>query len=98
MISKRSGVADVRWLEAAVSQALRLPVRNNVSRFDAHRTDKVRQFQKQEGLVEDGVAGEQTLLRLVIRSQKAVPRLNGRIPAQQTVSNSDEIENTGGDS
>ena len=98
VISKRSGVADVRWLEAAVSQALRLPVRNKVSRFDAQLTDKVRQFQKQEGLVEDGVAGEQTLLRLVIRSQKAVPRLNGRIPAQQTVSNSDEIENTGGDS
>ena len=96
IISKRSGPADVLWLETVVSQALHQPPRNKLSRFDNQLATKVRQFQKQEGLTEDGVAGEQTLLRLVVRSREAIPRLNGRIPAQQTVSSSENMAQTEG--
>lgn len=96
IISKRSGPADVLWLETVVSQALHQPPRNKLSRFDNQLVTKVRQFQKQEGLTEDGVAGEQTLLRLVVRSREAIPRLNGRIPAQQTVSSSENMVQTEG--
>lgn len=96
VISKRSGPADVLWLENLVSQALRQPARNKLYRFDAQLAAKVRQFQKQEGLTEDGVAGEQTLLRLGVRSREAVPRLNGRIPAQQMVSSTDNTEQSEG--
>ena len=96
IISKRSGPADVLWLETVVSQALHQPPRNKLSRFDNQLATKVRQFQKQEGLTEDGVAGEQTLLRLVVRSREVIPRLNGRIPAQQTVRSSENLEQTEG--
>lgn len=96
IISKRSGPTDVLWLETVVSQALHQPPRNKLSRFDNQLATKVRQFQKQEGLTEDGVAGEQTLLRLVVRSREAIPRLNGRIPAQQTVSSSENMAQTEG--
>ncbi len=96
IISKRSGPADVQWLETVVSQALHQPARNKLSRFDNQLATKVRQFQKQEGLTADGVAGEQTLLRLVVRSREAIPRLNGRIPAQQTVSSSENMTQTEG--
>jgi general secretion pathway protein A len=96
IISKRSGPADVLWLETVVSQALHQPPRNKLSRFDNQLATKVRQFQKQEGLTEDGVAGEQTLLRLVVRSREVIPRLNGRIPAQQTVSSSENMAQTEG--
>lgn len=96
LISKRSGADDIQWLETKVSQALHQPVRNKVSRFDAPLETKVRQFQKQEGLSADGVAGEQTLLRLSIRSREAVPRLNGRIPAQQATMSSDETDDSEG--
>lgn len=102
LISKRSSTADIQWLETAVSQALRQPVRNKLRRFDAQLESKVRQFQQQEGLKADGVAGEQTLLRLAIYSREAVPRLNGRIPALQTVNNSDaatdDVTDAGGTS
>lgn len=94
IISKRSGLADVLWLETVVSQALHQPPRNTLSRFDNQLAAKVRQFQKQEGLTADGVAGEQTLLRLVVRSRESVPRLNGRIPAQQTTSSSEDMAQT----
>ncbi len=94
VISKRSGPADVLWLETVVSQALHQPPRNKLSRFDAQLATKVRQFQKQEGLTADGVAGEQTLLRMVVRSRESVPRLNGRIPAQQTVNNASDSAET----
>ena len=96
IISKRSGPADVLWLETVVSQALHQPPRNKLSRFDNQLATKVRQFQKQEGLTEDGVAGEQTLLRLVVRSREVIPRLNGRIPAQQTASSSENMAQTEG--
>lgn len=96
IISKRSGPADALWLETVVSQALHQPPRNKLSRFDNQLATKVRQFQKQEGLTADGVAGEQTLLRLVVRSREAIPRLNGRIPAQQTVSSSENMAQTEG--
>lgn len=79
-----------------MSQALHQPVRNKLRRFDSQLESKVRQFQQQEGLKADGVAGEQTLLRLAIYSREDVPRLNGRIPAQQTVNNGDETTDTGG--
>jgi general secretion pathway protein A len=92
MISKRSGPADIQWLETVVSQAIHQPARNKIARFDAQLVTKLRQFQKQEGLTADGVAGEQTLLRLVVRSREAVPRLNGRIPAQQRTNNGDQSE------
>ena len=96
LISKRSNTSDIQWLETAVSQALHQPVRNKLRRFDSQLESKVRQFQQQEGLKADGVAGEQTLLRLAIYSREDVPRLNGRIPAQQTVNNGDETTDTGG--
>jgi general secretion pathway protein A len=92
LISKRSGPADVLWLESVVSQALQQPARKKISRFDATLAGKIRQFQTNEGLTADGVAGEQTLLRLVIRSHEPVPRLNGRIPAQQIVTSPDDAE------
>lgn len=96
LISKRSGMGDIQWLETVVSQALHQPVRLKVKRFDAQLESKVRQFQQEEGLQADGVAGEQTLLRLVMHSKEAVPRLTGRIPAQQTVNSDDAANDTGG--
>jgi len=94
-IAKRSGAGDVQWLEKRVSQALNQPVRNKVTRFDATLEAKVRDFQKQVGLQTDGVAGEQTLLRLSVRTKEAVPLLNGRIPSAHIVNNSDENDNSG---
>lgn len=97
-IAKRSGAGDVQWLEKRVSQVLNQPVRNKVTHFDATLEAKVRDFQKQAGLQTDGVAGEQTLLRLSVRTKEAVPLLNGRIPSARIVNNSDENDNSGDDS
>lgn len=97
-IAKRSGAGDVQWLEKKVSQVLHQPARNKVARFDTTLEAKVRDFQKQVGLQADGVAGEQTLLRLSVRSQDAIPRLNGRIPSAHIVKNSDENNTSGDDS
>lgn len=68
----------VRWLRRRLATAAGRPVPEAPSeRFDADLGDQVRAFQKEHGLVVDGMAGEQTLLLLNnLAPPPAVPRLS----------------------
>ncbi|MNH42273.1 putative peptidoglycan binding domain protein [compost metagenome] len=46
-----------------------------VSRFDATLKNKLQQFQREQGLTPDGIAGSNTLLRLNAVAGEPMPRL-----------------------
>ncbi|VTQ53120.1 Putative general secretion pathway protein A [Campylobacter jejuni] len=82
LISRRSDTADVQWADKALSEALGVAVNDNSRRLKTRIEEKIKLFQQKTGLRADGMAGEQTLMRLSHLTANAIPRLNGTIPAQ----------------
>ena len=74
LIASNAGAAQVQWLDNALSRAMQQPDRK-VSRFDATLKNKLQQFQREQGLTPDGIAGSNTLLRLNVASGEPMPRL-----------------------
>ena len=60
LIASNAGAAQVQWLDNALSRAMQQPDRK-VSRFDATLKNKLQQFQREQGLTPDGIAGSNTL-------------------------------------
>lgn len=65
LIAMNSHGDIVRWLRQLLAQVPGLQVENPVSlEFDDALQEQVRQFQRQQGLIADGIAGPETLIRL----------------------------------
>ncbi|MNJ74666.1 putative general secretion pathway protein A [compost metagenome] len=64
----------MQWLDSALNRAMQQPDRK-VSRFDAELKNKLQQFQREQGLTPDGIAGSNTLLRLNVMAGEPMPRL-----------------------
>ncbi|PJG58079.1 AAA family ATPase [Aeromonas cavernicola] len=74
LISSNASLAQLQWLDNALSRALQQPDRK-IRRFDEILKNKLQQFQREQGLTPDGIAGSQTLLRLNALSGEPMPRL-----------------------
>ncbi|TNI70418.1 AAA family ATPase [Aeromonas media] len=74
LIGSNAGATQVQWLDNALSRAMQQPDRK-VSRFDATLKNKLQQFQREQGLTPDGIAGSNTLLRLNVVAGEPMPRL-----------------------
>ncbi|MGL5539998.1 MAG: peptidoglycan-binding domain-containing protein, partial [Aeromonas veronii] len=74
LIASNAGQTQIQWLDNALSRALQQPERK-VRRFDDELKHKLRQFQQDQGLTPDGIAGSNTLLRLNALSGEPMPRL-----------------------
>ncbi|MBP4040032.1 AAA family ATPase [Aeromonas sp. SrichE-2G] len=74
LIGNNAGATQVQWLDNALNRAMQQPDRK-VSRFDATLRNKLLQFQRDQGLTPDGIAGSNTLLRLNALSGEPMPRL-----------------------
>lgn len=74
LIGNNAGATQAQWLDNALSRAMQQPDRK-VSRFDATLKNKLLQFQREQGLTPDGIAGSNTLLRLNALSGEPMPRL-----------------------
>ncbi|MGL4250335.1 MAG: ExeA family protein [Aeromonas sp.] len=74
IIAGNAGQAQIQWLDNALSRALQQPERK-VRRFDDELKNKLLQFQRDQGLTPDGIAGSNTLLRLNALSGETMPRL-----------------------
>ncbi|MGL6052114.1 MAG: peptidoglycan-binding domain-containing protein, partial [Aeromonas salmonicida] len=69
-----AGATQVQWLDNALNRALQQPDRK-VRRFDAELKSKLQQFQREQGLNPDGIAGSNTLLRLNVMAGEPMPKL-----------------------
>ena len=74
LIASNAGQTQIQWLDNALSRALQQPERK-VRRFDGELKNKLQQFQRDQGLTPDGIAGSNTLLRLNALSGEPMPRL-----------------------
>ncbi|MNV54635.1 putative general secretion pathway protein A [compost metagenome] len=74
LIGSNASAAQAQWLDNALSRAMQQPDRK-VSRFDATLKNKLQQFQREQGLTPDGIAGSNTLLRLNAVAGEPMPRL-----------------------
>jgi general secretion pathway protein A len=74
LIGNNAGATQVQWLDNALSRALQQPDRK-VRRFDAELKSKLQQFQREQGLNPDGIAGSNTLLRLNVMAGEPMPKL-----------------------
>ncbi|WP_429160862.1 ExeA family protein [Aeromonas media] len=74
LIGSNASAAQAQWLDNALSRAMQQPDRK-VSRFDATLKSKLQQFQREQGLTPDGIAGSNTLLRLNAVAGEPMPRL-----------------------
>ncbi|MCO4203053.1 ExeA family protein [Aeromonas taiwanensis] len=74
LIGNNAGATQVQWLDNALNRAMQQPDRK-VSRFDTTLRNKLLQFQRDQGLTPDGIAGSNTLLRLNALSGEPMPRL-----------------------
>ncbi|MBV7598516.1 ExeA family protein [Aeromonas sp. sia0103] len=74
LIGSNANAAQVQWLDSALNRAMQQPDRK-VSRFDAELKNKLQQFQREQGLTPDGIAGSNTLLRLNVMAGEPMPRL-----------------------
>ncbi|MFM4964527.1 ExeA family protein [Aeromonas bivalvium] len=74
LIGSNAGAEQVQWLDTALSRALQQPERK-VRRFDAQLKAKLQQFQREQGLTPDGIAGSNTLLRLNVMAGEPMPKL-----------------------
>lgn len=73
-ISQKSSPGQWQWLENALAQVTNRPARR-VSQFDLKLENDLKAFQSQHGLRADGIAGNQTLVRLNLYLSDQGPRL-----------------------
>lgn len=73
-ISKKSGQGQLQWLENALAHVANRDARR-VSQFDLKLENDLKTFQSQHGLKADGIAGNQTLVRLNLYLSEQGPRL-----------------------
>jgi general secretion pathway protein A len=67
---------DVQWLASQLAIiGGKVPVSSGIVSYDARLIRQVKDFQAQEGLHPDGIAGVQTLIRINSRVDPGVPRL-----------------------
>ncbi|GAA5216930.1 ExeA family protein [Corallincola platygyrae] len=66
--------ASVQWLETSLG-LLQGERPRRLQKFDGELEDKIRQFQREQRLEADGIAGVQTLIRLNLMLEMAGPRL-----------------------
>ena len=81
---------DVQWLASQLASINgRNPASNGMVSYDTKLIRKVKEFQAQEGLRSDGIAGAKTLIRINSVTTKDVPRLSnpsamGMVPDKQS--------------
>ncbi|ABI39967.1 Peptidoglycan-binding domain 1 protein [Shewanella sp. MR-4] len=73
-ISHKSSPGQLQWLENALAHVANRPSRR-VSQFDLKLENDLKAFQSQHGLKADGIAGNQTLVRLNLYLSDQGPRL-----------------------
>lgn len=73
-ISQKSSPGQLQWLENALAHVAKRPSRR-VSQFDLKLENDLKAFQSQHGLKADGIAGNQTLVRLNLYLSDQGPRL-----------------------
>lgn len=62
-ITKKSSVEDIIWLDAMLSRVLNVEA-DESGEWSALLVEKIRQFQVQNGLTADGIAGQLSLIKL----------------------------------
>ncbi len=77
LIGHNSSLAKVQWLADALAQVYQLPHRP-LAGFDVALTQLVKRFQRQHGLIDDGIAGAQTLIQLNLYLSQQGPRLSDK--------------------
>ena len=81
VIQVGSSGPDVQWLASQLSSISgRELLSNGMVSYDARLIREVKDFQMQEGLESDGIAGAQTLIRINSVLKKNVPRLTKNFP------------------
>ncbi|ABM25865.1 MULTISPECIES: ExeA family protein [Shewanella] len=73
-ISQKSSVGQLQWLENALAHVSNRNARR-VTHFDLKLENDLKAFQSQHGLKADGIAGNQTLVRLNLYLSEQGPRL-----------------------
>ncbi|MGL5407421.1 MAG: peptidoglycan-binding domain-containing protein, partial [Shewanella sp.] len=73
-ISQKSSPSQWQWLENALAKVSHRSARR-VSQFDLKLENDLKNFQRQHGLKADGIAGNQTLVRLNLYLSEQGPRL-----------------------
>ena len=73
-ISQKSSPGQLQWLENALAQINNRNARR-VNQFDVQLENDLKAFQSQHGLKADGIAGNQTLVRLNLYLSQQGPRL-----------------------
>jgi len=73
-ISQKSSPGQLQWLENALAHVANRNARR-VSQFDLKLENDLKTFQSQHGLKADGIAGNQTLVRLNLYLSEQGPRL-----------------------
>ncbi|MGL6122758.1 MAG: ExeA family protein [Shewanella sp.] len=73
-ISQKSSPGQLQWLENALAQVNNRSARR-VNQFDVQLENDLKTFQSQHGLKADGIAGNQTLVRLNLYLSQHGPRL-----------------------
>ena len=76
-ISQKSSPGQLQWLENALAHVANRPSRR-VSQFDMKLENDLKAFQSQHGLKADGIAGNQTLVRLNLYLSDQGPRLTDK--------------------
>ncbi len=76
-IGQKSSPGQVQWLENALAQVSNRPARR-LSQFDMKLENDLKTFQSQHGLRADGIAGNQTLVRLNLYLSDQGPRLTDK--------------------
>ena len=78
-VTNHSPEEDIQWVAQRLTTALKTPVGEKNSKIQA----SILAYQKQQHLPADGIAGEQTLLRLSNQPDQNLPTLDGALPARE---------------
>ncbi|EKN4146617.1 ExeA family protein [Yersinia enterocolitica] len=82
LITGRSSTADLQWADKMLSEALGEPALGT-RQLNKRIEEKIKVYQQKNGIQADGIAGEQTLMRLSQQIAQDIPRLNGNLPARE---------------
>lgn len=82
-ITNHSPTEDIQWVAQRLTTALKMPVSEKSAKIQAG----ILAYQKLQHLPADGIAGEQTLLRLSNQPGLEIPTLDGTIPARDQATN-----------